>query len=446
MTQAFGFSVAATQKTLWVTLLVLEKPPTGPIAGKYKLYEYTQQIDMGGKETAAKDNAVWDDLGQFLLSPNLPCPFWDAPLLDKHCSSPGYMLLPKMHAATDDPNHDGGDWQVIPTITGSLVIRATNDYVVTQLLQFGAKTTATTTTSEKNSNHQHNDTEKYSEDISSMLTSLQNLILLEIGKDDKSKPSTANTRVAGKDDDVWYIKFKTPPFGIFWDTAAVAINGTRSLLQRQPLSAKNNDSSHHGLLFVQEWLRMYPMDSHIIENSRSITIMRSVGSPFKGQEQLSWKEFQWEFAFLIKGTIYFQNLCNNLIHGDINEGNVLYDETATRGSRFKLIDWDEALRGRPCHRQITTEEERWRYPRELVSFPEQYTKQQFLHLFQTLVLKHYHSIVQADEKWKDDVLWSKFLRRNGQDKRACQNGRSFLHRATVDAHFKELLEILQEDG
>ena len=194
--------------------------------------------------------------------------------------------------------------------------------------------------------------------------------------------------------------------------------------------------------FVQGWLRMYPMDSHIIDTSRAITIMRSVGSPFLGPKQLSWKDFQLEFASLMTGTIFFQNLCNNLIHGDVNLGNVLYDQASRRGQRLKLIDWDEALRGRPCHRQITTEEERFRYPVDLVTFPEQYTKQQFLHLFATLVQKHYRSIASHEEKWKDLKMQSKLLvPGNEQD----LDNRILLSRSAVDARFKKLLDTLQRD-
>ena len=85
-------------------------------------------------------------------------------------------------------------------------------------------------------------------------------------------------------------------------------------------------------------------------------------------------------------TLEFQ-LLTNLIHGDINESNVLYD--TNKGHKLNLIDWDEALRTQPCHRQTLTLEEQYRYPIQLVNFPIHYTKQQLMHLLLTIIKKYY---------------------------------------------------------
>ena len=128
-------------------------------------------------------------------------------------------------------------------------------------------------------------------------------------------------------------------------------------------------------------------------------------------------EFQLEFVALMQRTLQFQAL-THLIHGDIHEGNVLYNAKAIQGSRLHLIDWDEALRNQPCPRKIGCAEERLRYPPELRSFPEQYTKQQFLHLF--------------------DAIKQKYYSKENLDVSPQQDNQS-LSRTAVDARFKVLV-------
>mmetsp|Transcript_14002 Transcript_14002/g.29278 ORF Transcript_14002/g.29278 Transcript_14002/m.29278 type:complete len:239 (-) Transcript_14002:302-1018(-) len=140
---------------------------------------------------------------------------------------------------------------------------------------------------------------------------------------------------------------------------------------------------------------------------------------------ISWEEFRRIFLGLVRSTLELQSACHGLVHGDINEGNVLYNNnndgdddddkdynnnyndkktttsrtrpissvstSITTSSRLVLIDWDEAMRPKPCHRATHTDEERLRYPECLINFPEQYTKQQLMHLFGTLVCKYYPS-------------------------------------------------------
>ena len=433
VSRAYGFSVTATSggstgaATIWVTLLLLEKPRAGPIGGRYPLFEYTKRYelvseninDRGGDTDNRKDETVLDDLGHFLLSPTLPCPFLDAANLNNSTSSPGYMLLPFPHQPQFTPGRFTAAsseflMQVVPTITGSLVIRCKGVQSVMHLLHLGNSSTGT---------KEENDI------VAELISNFQETV-----NDSNSEKNTS--------DDEWYVKYKTPSFGPFWDTAKNAINGTRSLLLRRQSSTskKRHDITKEDQVAtpgqtkqftLQEWLRMYPIDS-FITRSLSITVMKSMGVLFTGRTQLSWEAYQLEFACLMKGTLYFQSFSNNLIHGDINEGNVLYDAEAGAGSRLKMIDWDEALRGRPCHRKISSEEERLRYPMELVTFPDQYTKQQLLHLFQTITRKHY-----CDDPQTNAVVNDLFSRMQCEDTQC--NG--FLSRASVDARFKTLLHF-----
>ncbi|OEU13211.1 hypothetical protein FRACYDRAFT_241545 [Fragilariopsis cylindrus CCMP1102] len=158
---------------------------------------------------------------------------------------------------------------------------------------------------------------------------------------------------------------------------------------------------------LKKWLYLYPIDSYIGQ-FRSITIMRSVGtklsnimmkeedgqtkssssssSGHRKQQKLSWKEFKYEYLNLARSTLEIQIIGNSLVHGDINEGNVIRNRNH---NHLFLIDWDEATRPKPCYRKITNDEERMRYPKNLIDFPVQYTKQQLLHLFGSLIKKYY---------------------------------------------------------
>jgi hypothetical protein len=305
--------------------------------------------------------------------------------------------------------------------------------------------------------------------------------------------SNNNININTVQQEIWYIKYKTPSsFGKFWDIARFAINGqTRNsfqkqlnvlLQQQQKQKSKSkskqkqhtiNNNKHSKKMnssftipstnatttsdsantttattnattaaadiaskvaILQRWLYLYPIDSYIGQ-FRSITIMRSAGTKLSNimmevedgriksssssssghlrkQQKLSWNEFTYEYLNLARSTLEIQIMGNSLVHGDINEGNVMYDDEddndndsdgndnevndddSTNTSNHNrnhlfLIDWDEATRPKPCCRKITNDEERMRYPKNLIDFPVQYTKQQLVHLFGSLIKKYY---------------------------------------------------------
>lgn len=338
VSRAYGFVVTPNSNTM----LILEKPEAGAIGGRYTLYE-------------SSSCGLEEDLGPFLFTPSHLSSPMSHNNLTPLAATPGFMLLPCRYALPHG-------CQVIPTITGSLVIRCESAEAVTKLLL----------------EHDDNDDEV----IRSFVANFQKMV-------------HSSEKNSNEESSIWYVKVKTPPFGLFWDTARLAINGTRSLLLRQTSSS-----------MAKEWLRIHPIDSLTTEN-RSITILRSAGHKLNTESSLPlWTEFQLEFAALMKRTLQFQAL-THLIHGDIHEGNVLYNEQAIRGSRLSLIDWDEALRNQPCPRQIGCAEERLRYPPELRSFPEQYTKQQFLHLFDAIEQKYYSKEMKNLDAVQDDQSLSR---------------------------------------
>ena len=154
-------------------------------------------------------------------------------------------------------------------------------------------------------------------------------------------------------------------------------------------------------------------------------VMRDCGESFHGQ--LSWDAFAGEFTALMERTLLFQQL-TDLVHGDIHEGNILFDASANTGNQLKLIDWDEALRKQPCSRKTDTDEEKRRYPCALVSFPEEYTKHQFLVVFEVWLLSYYS---EKEKAWK--------IQRN-----RCQTKEDALGLvSSTNCRFKAMLRFLQ---
>ena len=239
--------------------------------------------------------------------------------------------------------------------------------------------------------------------------------------------------------------FTSPSFATATTTAtAISASSTNTTTATATATATiTAAATAFKVTILKKWLYLYPIDSYIGQ-FRSITIMRSVGtklsnimmeeengqtkssSSYSGhrkQQKLSWKEFKYEYFNLARSTLEIQIMGNSLVHGDINEGNVMYDDdedndnddsdddkdsdnngsegndddstNASNHSRNRnhnhlfLIDWDEATRPKPCYRKITNDEERMRYPKHLIDFPVQYTKQQLLHLFGSLIKKYY---------------------------------------------------------
>lgn len=472
---AYGFSVVAVmgdnisssqQMQLIVSMLILKAPNTCrpmEIGAKYLLYEYTTQHSVDHSNSTSGQNALFQELGQFVLDApsQLPNPFFSrgGGCRDEKTRSiqpktffPGIMLLPSKHLLfsdntpptipslwdTDDTHQD---IDIIPTETGSLVIRCkTANSVMTLLFP-------------KNSNDNDKEWDSFRKQC--------NTIILKhnAGADD-----TTN--------DIWYIKFKTPAsFGSFWDTANIAITGTRRILQTHYLtsssspstsvSSKNRDNFRKQI--AHQWLDMYPIDA-MIHNStkytRSITIVKHVGTPFRGQ--LAWAEFRQEFLALIRRTLEFQHM-TKLIHGDIYQANLMIAENAGKnfdtstGWKLLLIDWDEALRNQPCYRKIDDfndgehEQQRQRYPNGLISFPEQYTKYQFINLYFELRDSYYLSTIQKsiteaangdESRNPNDFFWKGNI---GTLLEGDQHHERLLLPA-VNAKFKALCDFLGNNG
>lgn len=268
--------------------------------------------------------------------------------------------------------------KIIPTITGSLVIFCPDLDAVLELLDPLGK--------------EKDETEGLSEIARAFCSAIN------------SRNCVRNTNQA------WYVKYKTPSFGALWNNSREAINAPRGCLLR----TKARVPSHNHPCSVERWLFLHPVDSWVW-NYRSIIVTRSAGVVVARAIQelsLSWRDYQLEFLGLAASTLEFQARGNSLVHGDINEGNLLYycnkhnesdlgsdidsehDNLFPVGHRLVLIDWDEASRPKPFRRKAETDEEHLRYPEGLIDFPEQYTQQQLMHLFGTLARKHYHLEVQ----------------------------------------------------
>jgi hypothetical protein len=456
--RAYGFAVASSvsssgkRVTLRISLLLLEKPSgnlrDGPsIGGRYPLYVYKTRYDLPepGRTSSSSSSSsalspplssskVLYELSQFLYchSKSWPCPYKDSRFLTTVRSSPGGMLLPdepvreppterirkKVARAASGviiPIHHLEGCKIIPTITSSLVIYCRDSLAVRELLKCSGGL------------------EEEGEDPEGMKKLIKAFTTV----------ATNNSNSIQKNENEWYVKFKTPSFGLFWDTSRSAINGPRGGL----LKKGRNESSH--LPCIRRWLFLHPVDSWV-GSFRSITITRSAGVAFSRAVQeygMSWASYQREFLGLVKSTLRIQACCNSLVHGDIHEGNLLYyhhhhhrssdnnddkdkdkdkdnnsdiesvksshhenDKLFPIGQQLVLIDWDEASRPKPFRRNTLTDEERLRYPEGLLDFPEQYTQQQLMHLFGKLAMSFFPSettqIVSTNEGDSDlDNAW-----------------------------------------
>ena len=219
-------------------MLILEKPEAGPVGGRYTLYE-------------ASPRGFDEALEHFLLTPNHLLSPMSHNSLTPLAATPGFMLLPRRHSMPHG-------CQVIPTITGSLVIRCESAEAVMKLLM--------------------QDDDDKDEAMRSFASNFQKMV----------HHSSSVKNSIDDESSLWYVKVKTPPFGLFWDTARLAINGTRSLLLRQTSSSTS--------IMAKEWLRVHPIDSLTTEN-RSITILRSAGHKLNAEESSSlpllWTNSNW---------------------------------------------------------------------------------------------------------------------------------------------------------
>ncbi|VEU44440.1 unnamed protein product [Pseudo-nitzschia multistriata] len=437
--RAYGFALEAAPAAashgsgdaavaLSVTLMMLEKPswsaaktertfetprrPASRIGGRYPLYLYTRHYHLpkASGSGPCSPESVLGDLAAFLYvsSAVLPCPCRDTPpLREAWRSSPGCMLLPDQGPGASPSSvlpgtgGAGGRFSVAPTITGSLVVRCEGAEAVGELLR------------------------------SLRPGSLPAYGREETEETERMRALAAAVASAAEEggDGVWYAKYKTPALGAFWDLSRSAINGPRGgLLGRRTRSLP---------ACARDWLWLHPVDSSVGPRC-SVTVTRSAGLPLRGSlgKTVPWREFLRLFRGLAESVLGVQSASGGLVHGDVHEGNLLYlggaKHAAERAPRLVLIDWDEATRGKPCHRATRTDEERLRYPGCLVDFPEQYTKQQLLCLFRALASAYYPS---EAEGWDDRFPLT------GPD-RGGTSGGSPPGRAAVEDRFRALLRGL----
>mmetsp|Transcript_35213 Transcript_35213/g.85330 ORF Transcript_35213/g.85330 Transcript_35213/m.85330 type:complete len:646 (+) Transcript_35213:75-2012(+) len=264
-------------------------------------------------------------------------------------------------------------YKVFPTITGSLVIRCINLAAVNELVP--------------------------------------QIDLPPINNDDDTNDPLLAASTAD-DASSWYIKCKTPLlYGPFWETSKVAITGTRRRLQHLLLEQQQR-KKHHGLSdnkqqefqVAMDWLYMHPFDA-IHESHKNVVVVRDMGNVFRGQ--LCWKDFVVAFQSLLEDTVILQDMVQ-LVHGDIHAGNILlyYYKKPSKQEEPKLIlvDWDEAAREKPFHRNTPTEQEKRQYPAALVHFPDLYTKYQFQELFEYYIQKYYYYHTETG----DADSWQRF--------------------------------------
>ncbi|KAL3942861.1 MAG: hypothetical protein SGBAC_003025 [Bacillariaceae sp.] len=330
----------------------------------------------GDSKSAAMD--LLNDLGTFLLSPrrsneNKVASARDdnhRPSISSSSNSGGSsstflypgpaMLLPevlrqRLQQKERDKSPSPPRYTVLPTITGSLVIRCHDLAAVKELVP----------SSELRRNHHSSD----------------------------SDPLVST--------DAWYVKCKTPLlYGPFWETSKVAINGTRRRLQLllgQPRS-RFSEKQQELQQVAKIWLFMHPFDA-MHESHRSVIVVRDMGNVFKGQ--LGWKDFVAAFQSMLEDTLLLQDKLQ-LVHGDIHAGNVLLYKPSEQAPKLLLVDWDEAAREKPFHRNTKTEKEKRQYPAALINFPDLYTKHQLQLLFEFYIKKYY-------TKSGDGEAWPKFV-------------------------------------
>jgi len=379
VTSVLGFVVWASSIHDQICLTILElRMPSSIENGTSTLgMKLHLRVQRTMRATLSNGNTVISFLGRILST--VACDNQEFPASINFVSSGEAMILSSRirediqasSSSSLSSSVENPDYSICPTTTGSLVIRCSNRLALKRLL-----------------NHYHS-----AGGGSGDSDSNQSLLLDYDGKNLEEE----------SDHSAWYIKCKTPiSFGPFWDTAKAAINGTRARLLMTTKSMSSDKATATMIAAARnKWLYMHPCDA-IIESHCHTIIVRGMGHPFRGQ--LTWVQFTLAFHELVTETLLFQRF-TQLVHGDIHENNVLLWEGGaslwSSSSTLVLIDWDEALPKKPCLRLSTSEEERRRYPSALIDFPEVYTKQQFLHLFQHFIQEYYG--IPYVTAWKEHV-------------------------------------------
>lgn len=390
----YGFSIYCSDHNnadlITLSKLRLEIPAAGrQIGARFPFFVHSNRYLLVPTSRVSSKSFL-DDLGSFVLAPHRPRP---SDCVNLHSIHPGPTMLvpPKLLVMLEAQPSTASEQvrdhriKIVPTITGSLVIRCRTVTTMIQILS------ASSVEDESNDD---------------LMATIGNLRRIE-----KAEQVMA-----------WYVKCKTPiSFGPFWETSKIAINSTRRRLALL-LEREKHSLSKQQVAVANDWLDMHAVNA-ILEPHRNLTITRDMGTAFRGE--LSWNEFATAFSSLANRTLLFQNM-TNLIHGDIHGGNILLKE-----KKLILIDWDEASRDKPIRRITVSEEEKRQYPSALVSFPELYTKQQFLALFHFFLLEYYPR-TQGEDVWKQYLAESRIPEGNRLTR-------------TVAAQYKSLLLFLSAE-
>lgn len=120
--------------------------------------------------------------------------------------------------------------------------------------------------------------------------------------------------------------------------------------------------------------------------------MHDMGCQLKETKPASYSEFCCHYLAMMESTLLIQHKLG-LVHGDIHEGNLLYREAVLDGEcKLCLIDWDEAS-NKPTKRTVVKRQQKERYPKDLIIWPDAYTKTQLYILFRDVSKRHYGKIV-----------------------------------------------------
>jgi len=141
------------------------------------------------------------------------------------------------------------------------------------------------------------------------------------------------------------------------------------------------------------------MQPRILSKSGAFILMHDAGTPIDDSIKflLPFKDFCCEFLSLMRSTLFLQETLS-LVHGDIHEGNVLFNAQEEKFLKLRLIDWDESGT-KPMERIVVSKVQKERYPAELLQFKEEYTKLQLIILFRDLSEAIYSKVLnEADEK------------------------------------------------
>lgn len=327
--QVYGFTICGphckdTKDKVVVSLLMLSQ--CTKIGGKFKLHEYRKSYDKDNDFTAL------DLLRSFVDTHFTELPTSANTIRYENC--PGIMMVPQ-ELLDVNTNIKPPPWEIVISGTAALIFRVE--------------------ARKGNETYMKSFLEKLAMSEDNYLGFMDSLE--EIGERDGSEYT-------------FYLKIKN---------RATRIEYARSDLYKTVNRAKWKQ--YQGIKYAQEWLNIYTSKPSFACEGGIIFLMSDCGSELKTND-LNYDEFCREFLSLMKSTMLIQEKLE-LVHGDIHQGNLLFDKDADELHKLRLIDWDEAW-DEPQKRQVKTEEHEERYPDLLLKEKEAYTKTQLILLFRDI--------------------------------------------------------------